>query len=283
MKSLLWPVSQLYHYLAFGTSFNRNRMDKGSLIISIDIDVGSPQLGVDWNGTCNKLIHDYIPESRLGEIEEIAIPLLAEMFDNLELPATIAFRGQITETDSHAITVLKDYSIKHDIGAHGYSHRTFTSLTDAQAEEELKKISVGMKRLGIEPKSFIFPKNRIAHLDKLEQFGYISYRGDVGFKNDRLGVVKVGGLYNICPSFFLGSSPYPALIYKLIDYSAGRGLPCHFWFHPADLGHDSFSIKRKIDRLIFPLLNHAKKAQKKGALSFETMTSIVSRIEEANC
>ncbi len=279
MKNLFWSLSQFYHCIAFGASFKRNLIERGALIISIDIDVGSAQLGADWNGSCNKEIHNSLPESRLGEIEEAAIPLLAQMFDSLEIPATIAFRGQITETDSCAINVLKDYSVKHDIGAHGYSHKAFTSLTHTQAEEELTKISAGLKKFGVEPKSFIFPKNKVAHLDLLEKYGYKSYRGIAGFRHDKLSVEKVGNIYNVCPGFFLGKSPRPALLYKLIDYSSERNLPCHFWFHPADLGKDAFSLQKRIDRLIFPLLKYAKEKQRKEKLSFETMASIVTKVE----
>jgi hypothetical protein len=277
-----WALSQLFHLVAFESRMRRNQLKTGALIISLDVDVGSRLLGYEKREFCNKEIHNWLPESKLGEIEEIAIPLIAQLLDELNIPATFAIRGQLTETSQNIFEFLKSRKVKHDIGAHGYSHKCYTMLSESEVEEELTKISRGMKKYNIEPRSFIFPKNKIAHLSLLEKYGYKSYRGRAGFKYDALNIEKHGQLYNVNPSFFLGRSPSPLLINKIIDISAKRKLPCHFWFHPWDLGYDKLAMQNRIEKLLIPILNYAKEKEKEGKMSFETMNSITGVFEEAN-
>jgi hypothetical protein len=274
-----WMLSQLLHFIAFESNLSINHMETGAIIISVDVDVGSKLLGKESERFCNKVIHNYLPESKLGEIEEFAVPNFARLLDELEIPATFAIRGQLTEINPCIINFLKDCKVKHDIGAHGYSHKCFTNLSEHEAEEELINISKGLEKYDIKPKSFVFPKNRIAHLSLLEKYGYKSYRGYAGFKHDKLCVEKHGQLYNVHSSFFLGRSHSPLFLKKIIDMSARRKLPCHLWFHPSDLGQNELAIQTRIERLLVPLLSYAKKKETEGTLRFETMASIVDAFE----
>jgi hypothetical protein len=276
-----WVIlSELVHLIGFESSKHRNQLDSGVLVISIDVDVGSSLIGNHYIGFCNKDVHNYLPERKLGEIEELAIPRLVRLFDDLEIPATFAIRGQLADTPTDIFELFKKCKVKHDIGAHGYSHRSFTSLSATEAEDELIKISKGMKKHNIEPKSFVFPKNRIAHLNLFEKYGYRSYRGRAGFKYDDLYIEKQGKLYNEHPSFFLGRNPSPLFLNKILDISAKRKLPCHLWFHPSDLGCNELSIETRIEKLFLPSLSYAKKKEKEGNLRFETMASVVDTLEE---
>jgi peptidoglycan/xylan/chitin deacetylase (PgdA/CDA1 family) len=276
-------LSELVHLTRFEARFRRVQFDKGLFVMSLDVDVGSHLLGKEYNGLCDKKIHNYLPESRLGEIEELVVPQLAKLFDDFEIPVTFAVRGKLAEVDNGIIDVIRRFDVKHEIAAHGFSHRTFTSLTTAEAEDELKKVSIEMKKFNIEPKSFVFPKNKIAHLSLLEKYGYKCYRGRAGFKYDDLYVEKVGQLYDVHPSYFLGRIPPPLFPNKIIDLATRRKQPCHFWFHPSDLGHDQLTLQKTLDRLILPFLRYAKKKEKDGVLGFETMISIVKKIEHAKC
>jgi hypothetical protein len=255
-------------------------MESGVLIISTDVDVGSGLIGLESKGLCNKTIHNYLPESKLGEIEELAIPPFAQLLDDLEIPVTFAIRGRLTEINENMIEFLQSCKVKHDIGAHGYSHKCYTNLSESEAEDELIRISKGMKKYGVEPKSFVFPKNRIAHLSLLEKYGYKSYRGYGGFKYDDLYIEKQGQLYNVHPSFFVGRSRSPQFLKKIIDISVKRRVPCHLWLHPSDLGQNELAIRTSLERFLLPVLSYAKKKEKEGRLRFETMTSVVDTLEE---
>ena len=274
-------LSQIFHLIAFESSTRRNQLETGALVISVDVDVGSKLLG-EKNEFCDKTIHNSIRESKIGEIEELAIPHLVKLSDDLAVPMTFAMRGQLTEINESVIDLIKSRKIEHDIGAHGYTHKCFTDLSASEAEDEFVKISKGMKRFNVKPKSFVFPKNRIAHLSLLEKYGYRSYRGNAGFKYDTLNVEKNGQLCNVHPSFFLGRRPRPSLVNRIIDIAIKRKLPCHLWFHPWDLGLNELEIQTRIEKLLLPILGYAKKKEKAGVLSFETMTSIVDRFDEAN-
>jgi len=256
------------------------------LIISVDVDVGCKLVGEintsrrmrEILGCNQKRVHDNLCESKVGEIEEIAVPCLLHLFEELEVPVTFAIRGQLTETEGSLYELIKRSSVKHDIGAHGYYHRTFTSLSRLEAENELKKISIGMRRFSLEPRSFVFPRNRVAYLDLLERYGYKCYRGEGGFRRDSMDISRHGSLYNVHSSFFIGSSPYAMCIDKIVNISIKHKAPFHIWFHPCDFGNDTQSIRKKIDRILRPILMHACKKRQEGDLRMETMCSIVENL-----
>lgn len=281
MENVTWKLSQLYHVVAFAARKRRTLLETGALIISVDVDVGDKSLGTNNKGLNDRYVNDYLSEYEVGEIEEIAVPLLIRLFDDLDIPATFAVRGQLTETDGFILNLLRNSNVKHDIGSHGYSHKTFPILSKSEAEEELRLLSKGMKKFNIEPKSFVFPKNKIAHLPLLEKYGYKCYRGSGGFRYDTLHIEKHNQLYNIHPSFFIGRSRSQFCLNKLLDIAANKKLPFHIWFHPADLGHNKLEMQKKINRVFLPLLKHAKKKERKGEISFETMYSSIEKIENA--
>ncbi len=276
--------SHLYHYISFSIRKPTMDFETGSIIVSIDVDVGSKEVGV-----LNKGKNDYNvrfnsgsgrSEYSVGEIEEKAIPLFVDFFNDLEIPVTFAIRGQLTEVNSPIIDLLKDAPIKHDIGAHGYYHREFTELDVSEAERELNLIERGMKKYNIFPKSFIFPKNKVAHLSLLEKYGYKCYREYGSFREDGMYIEKRGGLYDIHPSFYLGQSYTPIFLNKIVDISVTNKLPFHIWFHPWNFGKKKDFINRNIVKIFYPFFQYAKKKEDQGALTFETMLSITHKMEK---
>ncbi len=275
-------LSQLYHYISFSIIRPIMHLENGSIIILIDVDVGSKEVGVLNKGKNddNVRLNSSSSEYSVGEIEEKAIPLFIDFFNNLEIPVTFAIRGQLTEVNSPIIDLLKDAPVKHDIGAHGYYHREFTELNVSEAEHELTLIERGMKKYNIIPQSFIFPKNKIAHLSLLEKYGYKCYRDYGDFKEDGMYIEKCGGLYDIHPSFYIGQSYTPIFLNKIVDISVKNKLPFHIWFHPWNFGKTKDLIKRKIEKIFYPLFQYAKKKEDQGTLTFETMLSITHKIEK---
>lgn len=275
--------SQFMHLVDFVLRQPAIQFEKGVLITSIDVDVGSSSIGDINKGKNDINVHEYLTENRIGEIEEKTIPSLVEFFDYLEIPVTFAVRGQLTEIEDSVLELLLQSPVKHDIGAHGYYHRTFTSLSTLEAQRELKLISVGMKKFNINPKSFVFPKNEIAHLSLLEEFGYECYRGKGGLGKDKLSARKTGRLYNICPSFYLGVTYNPLFLNRIVDISTKNRVPFHLWFHPSDLYETRRrSAQRKIDRVLLPIYKYAKNKEKEGELNFETMHSILDKISHSD-
>jgi hypothetical protein len=137
-----------------------------------------------------------------------------------------------------------------------------------------------MKKFGINPKSFVFPKNQVAHLSLLEKFGYECYRGEGGLGKDEMCVKKRGGLYDVRPGFHLGVTYNPVFLNKMIDLLTKNKVSLHLWFHPRDIFETrGRSMSRNIDRVLLPIYKYAKKKEKQGKLNFETMHSITEKIK----
>jgi peptidoglycan/xylan/chitin deacetylase (PgdA/CDA1 family) len=263
------------------------KLEKGMLIISLDIDVGNKALGVinggkydvNFGGRLETTKSEYL----IGKIEEQALPLIVDFFNKLEIPATFAIRGQLIEVDCTVFDLLIGSYPKHEIAAHSYYHCDFTKLTHKEADNDLKLISDRMNPLKIKPKSFIFPKNKVAHLDLLEKYGYECYRGYTWpIKNviyDGMCIKKIGQLYDVRPSLYIGKCTDVRLMKKIMAIAIEKKLPFHVWFHPWNLGLDRKSILNRLGKTFFPLFAYAKEEEKKGKIVIETMASAVEKIK----
>ena len=138
-ESYVSMFSQIYHLISFELGKSITQFEKGMLIFSIDVDAGCRQIGLNNQGLNDKNVHLCYSESYIGDIEARAIPVLAQTFNDFEVPATFAVRGQHADTSGEVIEFLLDSPVKHDIGAHGYSHRSFGALSKEEATAELKK------------------------------------------------------------------------------------------------------------------------------------------------
>jgi len=256
------------------------QLENGMFIISIDVDVGSRELGVINRGENDANVNDRISEYRVGEIEELALPLFVDLFNYFETPVTFAIRGQLTEVDDSILKSLLNCSVKHDIGAHGYYHKRFKNLSHNEAENELNMISVGMKKFGITPRSFVFPRNSVAHLDLLEKYGYKCYRSYGDFMRDCMYIEKQGQLYDIHPSLYIDQGTSFTVLKKILDISTAKELPFHVWFHLWNFGETKESMQRSINNVFFPVLKYAKKKEKSSLLTFETMLSATEKVEK---
>jgi len=273
-------LSQLYHFVAYSLKKPEMQLENGMFIISIDVDVGSKELGVINKGKNDANVHRHISECSVGEMEERALPLFVDLFNEFEMPVTFAMRGQLTEVDDFILKLLRKSPVKFDIGAHGYYHRHFKNLSQNEAEDELSMISAGMRKFDIIPRSFVFPANSVAHLNLLEKYGYKCYRSHGDFMNDCMYIEKQGRLYDIHPSLYIGQSVGSTFLKKIVDIAIRKRLPFHIWFHLWNLGETNESIQRNIKKVLFPLLNYVKKKEKSGVLTLETMLSAAERVEE---
>ena len=275
----MYILSEFCRFLSFSLRQERNQgQKKAMVIISIDVDVGTPDLG-RLNKGCNDLnVNKQKTEYEIGIVDHLALPVFLDLFDKLGVPATFAVRGQITEIEGSGIDRLLQTSVEHDVGAHGYYHRKFEHLTRREAENMLQLSSDGLKRLGVIPRSFIFPENSVNHLDLLEKFGYKCYRGLGGLTKDTMALKKTGNLVNVCPSFYLQQKTSPAILARILDLAISRKLPFHIWFHLWNMGQKKPEIEMNIRRVMLPFLVYAKKMERDGRLTFETMLSAAKTV-----
>ena len=73
--------------------------------------------------------------------------------------------------------ILSD-RIEHEIGCHSFSHVIFSECNREVAEAEIKKGIKLAKEFGITFNSFVFPENKIGHIDVLKENGFKIYRGE---------------------------------------------------------------------------------------------------------
>jgi peptidoglycan/xylan/chitin deacetylase (PgdA/CDA1 family) len=271
-------ISQSFHYVAFSCKKPPSNFDSASIIMSIDVDAGSPELGIKNKGVNDRNVNDFLTESTVGKIEARVVPLLLEAFNKFEFPVTFALRGQLTEVENSIIDLILESSIKHEIAAHGYSHKVFTALSTLEADQELKMISAGMKRFGITPRSFVFPKNRVSHLELLGKHGYLSFRDRGNFLRDGMFVRKCGNIFDVHPGLFLSFNNY-FFYERIVNLAVKFRAPLHLWFHPWNLGSSSETVVERITKILFPLLKHVGNKRKQGVLKFETMFSIAEEYQ----
>jgi peptidoglycan/xylan/chitin deacetylase (PgdA/CDA1 family) len=256
------------------------RLPTGMLIVSIDIDVGNKELGKINRGKNDTNVNRSLSEYSVGAIEEWALPMFASLFEEFEVPVTFAIRGQWLKYPNPALSRLLRSSIKHDIGAHGYTHRRFGHLSQEEANIELMKISDAMKCHNIDPVSFVFPGNVIAHLNILPRYGYTCYReyGDV--LKDGMYIRRHNCLWDVHPTLFIDKYTTFAPAKRILDICISRKLPFHAWFHLWNFGQTQSAIRKMLKCFFYPLLNYAKLRVGNGELAFETMASAVQVVNE---
>lgn len=66
---------------------------------------------------------------------------------------------------------------EQELGLHGYSHMVLTDYSREAIKSELTAAVGTAEEYGFSPSTFIFPRNRIAHLDLLAECGFEIYRG----------------------------------------------------------------------------------------------------------
>lgn len=270
-------LTHCVHYVTYRLKRRKTPLAKAMLIVSVDVDVGNRNIGVINEGKNDSYVHDRFNEYTVGAIEEQVLPLVIDFFNALDIPVTFGIRGQSLEADTSFLDKMLESHVPHDIGSHSYYHRNFLNLSCDEAENDLRLVSAAMKKSKVVPRSFIFPRNGVAHLEVLRKFGYKCYRGYGDFRRDDMCINKQGELYDIHPGLYIGNAANPFLAKKIIDLAVKNKLPLHMWFHLWNLGNEEKSAIRKINRLFFPIFKQAKSKEKKGLLEFETMLSAAEK------
>jgi len=180
--------------------------------------------------------------------------------------------------------------IEHEIGYHSFSHVVFSECSREVAEAEIKIGGKLAKEFGITLKSFVFPWNKIGHVDILKKHGFKIYRGDnltiTSGMNQNILIRKFNGGINriIAPStepkWMNGIWEIPSSMFfcdpqiklsvlpraKLGLYRAIRSKKVfHIYLHPHDLLRYS-SLKYDLDKFLMIV------AKKRDEGKLEVMT-----------
>jgi hypothetical protein len=206
----------------------------------------------------------------------------------------------------------------HEIAFHGYTHSVFdeAQMTTANATTEIQEWQRLGKRHAITPRSVVFPRNKVGHLDLLRQAGFTSYRGEerlpavctlpvIGRFFRRFyytvaavhtppvyeGRVDQSGLVNLPASRWIfgfnrradwlldHAGLHQLRIHKMaaaIPQAAQQHKIVHFWAHPYE-----FRTRRDVDKLRY-LLERAAIEIDKGHLQSVGMATLADIIQRRN-
>jgi hypothetical protein len=148
--------------------------------------------------------------------------------------------------------------VNHELGYHSFSHPVFPQIRKQIADSEVRTGAEMAEHFGIVLKSFVFPQNKIAHIDVLKKYGLLVYRGETLMQSNLRSHVlnKANGLINeiiappVMPEWKNGIWEIPSSMYfadpkhpfsllpraKLGLWRAIRSnMVFHVWMHPWNL------------------------------------------------
>lgn len=142
----------------------------GTVIISIDMELTSGLIS-----SPNLFSKEYL--NLIQEEGENMIRSVLSLFEIYSVPATWGIVGRLFLDNKDIIKDIISSPINHDVGCHSFSHINFDNCSQVVASNEIKESIKVMKEYKITPRSFIFPGNKVNHIDVLAENGFIVFRG----------------------------------------------------------------------------------------------------------
>jgi len=153
---------------------------------------------------------------------------------------------------------------RHEIASHGFTHLVGARGPEGRARlaRELQMIRDWSSLKGLNPQTYVFPRNEVYHPEVLKDFGYVGYRTRLAVMGGRLGKIQnlareiniltqaqphagKAPLIEIPPGHFFNwrrgvrrrvPPGLTLLRWKHIVADAIRkGTVCHLWLHPHNL------------------------------------------------
>jgi len=198
--------------------------------------------------------------------------------------------------------------VRQEIGSHTFTHAIVSGdpISRQRLREELKACRGLAQSWGVELRSFVYPRNSIAHLDMLSSAGFTSYRGlspswgrDPGAPLERLK--RLAGHFLVTcppvawPSFSTGLVNVPATYEYPHRSGWGRWLPIgfrvrralkglrqaaatgsifHLWTHPFNLADDPDGLLSGLVRIF----REYRVLRDSGLILSRTMSDVASMV-----
>lgn len=189
-------------------------------------------------------------------------------------------------------------STKHEIGLHSFLHIPFSQCSRAVAQAE---IGLGIKaasKFGLTPRSFVFPQNKIGHIDLLKEEGFQIYRGkNLGrWKENQIVLIRKlnsavenmiappvtpiykDGIWEL-PGSTCCESEIPFSFLPRVQMGLDRAMRAkkvfHIRLHPRSLlSHES--LRKDLERLV----TSVAKKRDEGKLQVMTMGELASHLNQ---
>ncbi len=204
------------------------------------------------------------------------------------------------------IDKIRNSRAAHEIGAHSYSHIVFTSVSEEHREiidKDLSRMVTSLKAYGISPDSFVFPRNKVGHLDLLKSYGFKRYRDKDPILDHKTSILDklLNNLIQILPiSPQVGKAEYDAnglikipggLLFRQTHLGLKKNIPIslttakaimglksaykkngifHLWFHPFNFGTNTEKHFKAFEKV----LSKASTLRAQDKLEIKTMNQI---------
>jgi len=207
---------------------------------------------------------------------------------------------------------IRGCSTPQEIGCHSFSHVIFgdEGCSRAAAESEIATCVRLAREIGVELRSFAFPRNRLGHLDVLSEYGFKCYRGPEPVWYETAGLPPVlkrlarlvevltaasppvvlpeksqSGMWNI-PGSTIYFPMYGLRRFVPMQLRIGRALKglhaaarrrriFHLWFHPTNLADQTDAMFAGLRQI----LRRAAELRQRGQLAILTMSEIAEGCE----
>lgn len=188
--------------------------------------------------------------------------------------------------------------VEHEIGYHSFSHIPFSECSREVAEAEIEKGIELAGELGIKLKSFIFPEDKIGHIEILKKYGFTAYRGLIAKRRslNRSFFVRaknlainelianpveprwIDGIWEL-PSSMLFSDPlFPFTLLPRAKGGINRAIRenkiFHIWLHPSNL-----LTQKGLSKRLEAVIAYVDKRRQEGKLHVATMGGFVQLLK----
>lgn len=205
---------------------------------------------------------------------------------------------------------IENSELIHDVGLHGYSHLPLSDVDRDTAEVEVEAARAVARSAGLDPASFVFPRNRIGHVDVLAAAGFEAYRGrddrwyerrsipsvarkplrfvdeaagfapPVGVPAASDGVVAIPGSHPFRPDHggwgWTPAGSRRRRARKGLERAAGTGGIYHLWLHPFNLAREPDAMLEALDD-VFEQVAELRDA---GRLDVATMAAVATEARD---
>jgi peptidoglycan/xylan/chitin deacetylase (PgdA/CDA1 family) len=229
---------------------------RSAFCFSVDFDVTRPERG---------------DPNKIGTLE------LLRLSEKYRIPLTWAICGETAENDLRSYHSITDSEISQEIGIHTYSHIDSQAASPDAFRADLQRC-LQILNLETRPKTFIFPWNREAHFDVLNEFGFRAFRG----ARRAVGVpVQRGGLWNIRPVYYVDqkSARAAGLMKDYVNLCRDYSAVCHFWTHPWSImdGSRSEEMLEALDEV----LGHVSTLRQANELETSTLGDLAEWLDSS--
>ncbi|MCC6004456.1 MAG: polysaccharide deacetylase family protein [Thermofilum sp.] len=263
-------------------------LDKGIFIISIDTEFAWGFIDMLNTNLARKYLNIIKKRSRTNILKILKIS------EELNIPITFGFVGRLLLDDDqsrNSVWYARDVfqqvlssRVEHEIACHSFSHIDFSRCSREEAQQDIRMCKRVMKNFGVDPVSFLYPRNRIGYLDILEKEGFKTFRYKIRYKYTRISLLnlfkqqyslplKIGKLLAVPANYLFQSSSY--MISTAIWFTTLKALK-------------EIAVKRRVFHIMLHdyiesdiiilylkyLLTYAKKLENQGLIEIRTLKDI---------